>query len=63
MLFLAPPGLHVLAGMAVLAWLFRRAVRGDSPDAYFTPVDLGGLYRHLVELIWIFFFPLLCLIH
>jgi cytochrome c oxidase subunit 3 len=56
-------GLHVLAGMGVLAWLFRRALRGDFSSAYFTPVDLGGLYWHLVDLIWIFLFPLLYLIH
>jgi len=56
-------GLHVLAGMGVLAWLLRRAVRGDFSSAYFTPVDLGGLYWHLVDLIWIFLFPLLYLIH
>ena len=56
-------GLHVLAGMAVIAWLIRRAIRGDFSSAYFTPVDLGGLYWHLVDLIWIFLFPLLYLIH
>jgi cytochrome c oxidase subunit 3 len=56
-------GLHVLAGMAVLTWLLVRAVRGDFSKGYFTPVDLGGLYWHLVDLIWIFLFPLLYLIH
>ena len=30
---------------------------------YYTPVDLVGLYWHLVDLIWIFLFPLLYLIH
>lgn len=30
---------------------------------YFYPVDLVGLYWHLVDLIWIFLFPLLYLIH
>jgi hypothetical protein len=30
---------------------------------YFTPVDLAGLYWHLVDMIWIFLFPLLYLIH
>jgi len=49
--------------VGVLAWLLRRAVRGDFSSAYFTPVDLGGLYWHLVDLIWTFLFPLLYLIH
>ena len=29
---------------------------------WFTPVDLGGLYWHIVDLIWIFLFPLFYLI-
>ncbi len=56
-------GVHVLAGMAVITWLLVRSVRGDFDGGYFTPVDLGGLYWHLVDLIWIFLFPLLYLIH
>jgi cytochrome c oxidase subunit 3 len=56
-------GLHVLAGMAVIFWLLLRARKGHFDDGYFTPVDLGGLYWHLVDVIWIFLFPLLYLIH
>jgi cytochrome c oxidase subunit 3 len=56
-------GLHVVAGLAVIAWLLIRSLRGHFSSAYFTPVDLGGLYWHLVDLIWIFLFPLLYLIH
>ena len=55
-------GLHVLAGMGVLGWLAARAWRGDFSPAYHTPVELGGLYWHLVDLVWIFLFPLLYLI-
>jgi cytochrome c oxidase subunit 3 len=55
-------GLHVLAGMAVMAWLLVRAVLGHFGASYFTPVDLGGLYWHVVDLIWIFLFPLFYLI-
>ena len=55
-------GLHVLAGMAVMAWLLVLALRGRFGASYFTPVDLGGLYWHVVDLIWIFLFPLFYLI-
>jgi cytochrome c oxidase subunit 3 len=55
--------LHVIAGMVVLTWLLVRAGKGHFGRAYFTPVDLGGLYWHLVDVIWIFLFPLLYLIH
>jgi cytochrome c oxidase subunit III len=39
-----------------------RALRGNFSSNYYTPVDLVGLYWHLVDLIWIYLFPLLYLI-
>ena len=56
-------GLHVVVGMAVLGWILRRSIRGEFGPDYFVPVDLVGLYWHLVDLIWIYLFPLLYLIH
>lgn len=55
-------GLHVLIGMGAITWILVRALGGAFSSAYFTPVDLVGLYWHLVDLIWIFLFPLLYLI-
>lgn len=55
-------GIHILIGIAVLLWLLRRAIRGDFSRSYYTPVDLVGLYWHLVDVIWIYLFPLLYLI-
>ena len=54
--------LHVLAGLGLIAWLMLRTVWGHFGSAFFTPVDLGGLYWHIVDLIWIFLFPLFYLI-
>ncbi|MGO8689583.1 MAG: cytochrome c oxidase subunit 3 family protein [Thermoguttaceae bacterium] len=54
---------HVLAGMGVIGWILRRAVRGEFGSHYFGPVDYVGLYWHLVDMIWIYLFPLLYLIH
>ncbi len=56
-------GLHVLIGMVLIAWLILKAKKGTFGKDYFAPVDIGGLYWHLVDLIWIFLFPLLYLIH
>ena len=56
-------GVHVLVGMGLISWIAIRAGRNEFGPAYFTPVDLVGLYWHLVDLIWIFLFPLLYLIH
>ncbi len=55
-------GLHVLVGMGLYAWIFRRGLRGDFGGGYFAPVDAVALYWHLVDMIWIFLFPLLYLI-
>ncbi|MGI9013732.1 MAG: cytochrome c oxidase subunit 3 family protein [Phycisphaerales bacterium] len=55
-------GVHVVVGMIVIAGLWVMAYRRRFSPEYFTPVDLGGLYWHLVDLIWIFLFPLLYLI-
>ena len=55
-------GIHVIAGMAVIAWILWRARRGEFGPEYFSPVDFTGLYWHLVDLVWIFLFPLLYLI-
>ena len=55
-------GLHVLIGMSLLAWVAMRAWRGEFGPGYSTPVELSGLYWHLVDLIWIFLFPLLYLV-
>jgi cytochrome c oxidase subunit 3 len=55
-------GLHILGGMGAIGWVLVRAIRGDFTASYNTPVDLVGLYWHLVDLIWIYLFPLLYLI-
>jgi cytochrome c oxidase subunit 3 len=54
--------LHVLVGMGLIGWILVRSIRRDFGPAYFTPVDFVGLYWHLVDLIWIFLFPLLYLV-
>ncbi len=55
-------GLHVLIGMGLLSWVAFRAMRGEFGPNYSTPVELSGLYWHLIDLIWIFLFPLLYLL-
>lgn len=56
-------GIHVIVGIGLLFWLLMRAYRGDFGPENFTAVDFIGLYWHVVDLIWIFLFPLLYLIH
>lgn len=54
--------IHILLGMGFLTWLLARAVKGHFTPSYFGPVDYVGLYWHLVDLVWIYLFPLLYLI-
>jgi cytochrome c oxidase subunit 3 len=55
-------GLHVIIGMSILTWVLVKNIRGKFSPQYFTPVDLGALYWHLVDLVWIYLFPLLYLV-
>ena len=53
---------HVIVGMSVLAWVLRGVLKGKYGPKNNVAVELGGLYWHLVDLVWIFLFPLLYLI-
>lgn len=55
-------GLHVIIGALAIGWVMLRTARGEFSPSYYLPVDLVGLYWHLVDLIWIYLFPLLYLI-
>jgi len=55
-------GVHVIIGIGVLIWIYLRNQRGDFSKEFFTPVDIVALYWHLVDLVWIYLFPLLYLI-
>ncbi len=55
-------GIHVLVGVFVFIWLLIRAIKGQFSPDYFGPIDYAALYWHIVDLIWIFLFPLLYLI-
>lgn len=55
-------GLHVLIGMGLIAWLLIRTMRGEFHSQYWIPVEGVGIFWHIVDLIWIFLFPLLYLV-
>ncbi len=54
--------IHILVGIGVLTWIWRRNERGDFSKEYYAGVDIAALYWHLVDLVWIYLFPLLYLI-
>jgi cytochrome c oxidase subunit 3 len=53
---------HMVIGIAILLVLLVAARRNAFSAAYFTPVELTGLYWHFVDIVWVFLFPLLYLI-
>ncbi len=54
--------LHVLAGLSLIGYLLMRRLNGGLYTEDATRVEVVGLYWHLVDLIWIYLFPLLYLI-
>lgn len=54
--------IHVIAGIVVILWIFLRALKEEFHSDFFGPVDYVGLYWHLVDLVWIFLFPMLYLV-
>jgi len=53
---------HVIVGMGLLGWVMTKSMRNRFSGRYYTPVEIGALYWHLVDLIWIYLFPLLYLV-
>jgi len=54
--------IHILAGIGVFVWIVYRAASYHFDPEYYGPVEYLALYWHLVDLIWIYLFPLLYLI-
>jgi cytochrome c oxidase subunit 3 len=64
-LYFAMTGLHALhmvIGIAILAILTVKALRGRYTSENHSAVEVTGLYWHFVDVVWIFLFPLLYLI-
>lgn len=56
--------LHVLIGAGLLGFVLFRSLKHQAyGPKHYTMLENSGLYWHLVDLIWIFLFPLLYLIH
>lgn len=54
---------HVLVGIALFIWLFSGTLRQKYGPEHYTAVEGVGLYWHIVDIVWIFLFPMLYLIH
>lgn len=55
-------GLHVLVGMILISVMMVFTIKGSINNSSFVRLENAGLYWHLVDIIWIFLFPLFYLI-
>lgn len=54
-------GLHMIVGLVMLGILMYMGKKGKFTNGNDQPVEICGLYWHLVDIIWVFLFPLLYL--
>ncbi len=56
-------GLHVIGGALVLAYylFFGKKMYLENPEWLANRVEIGGLFWHFVDLVWIFVFPIMYL--
>lgn len=55
-------GLHVIIGMVLITVMTRFTSKGIITNDNYVKLESAGLYWHLVDIIWIFLFPLFYLI-
>ena len=55
--------LHIIVGLIIMGFAIKGIVKGKVNENRPSMLDNAGLYWHLVDLIWIFLFPLFYLIH
>ncbi len=55
-------GLHVIIGMILLSISLVLVMAGKVTESKYSMLENAGLYWHLVDLIWIFVFPLFYLV-
>lgn len=54
---------HVIGGIGLITWLWLRARKHHFGPTHYNAVEGVALYWHIVDIVWIFLFPLLYLIH
>lgn len=55
-------GLHVIIGVVIIAFMTRFTLKDVITHDNYVKLEAAGLYWHLVDIIWIFLFPLFYLI-
>jgi len=50
--------LHMTIGLGIVGVLFFRSMLGSFSAEYYTPIDLGGLYWHFIDIVWVFLYAI-----
>jgi cytochrome c oxidase subunit 3 len=50
---------HLIVGIVIISVLAVQAARGRFTTHYHGPIEVGGLYWHFVDVVWLFLLPLL----
>ena len=50
--------LHMLIGISILSVLAFRTLIGHIDAEYHTPIELGGLYWHFIDIVWVFLYAI-----
>jgi cytochrome c oxidase subunit 3 len=54
--------LHMFIGLGLMTVLAILTKKGKFDSVYYSPIEIGGLYWHFVDIVWVFLFPLLYLV-
>ena len=55
--------IHVTVGVGLLSVMTWMTSRQKFSAEYHNPIEISGLYWHFVDIIWIYLYPLLYLVH
>ena len=50
--------LHMTIGIGILSVLLFRTLLGSFSAQYYTPLELGGLYWHFIDIVWVFLYAI-----
>lgn len=56
-------GIHMIIGLGLMSYMLFLSSKGMFTDGNDQPIEISGLYWHLIDIIWIFLFPLLYLVN
>jgi cytochrome c oxidase subunit III len=56
-------GLHIIIGLGLMTWMYRRIAKQEFNFEHYVALENVSLFWHLVDIVWIFLFPIMYLIH